>query len=111
MVQMSIELLHSWYSALPLTLTLYHIYIYKHKYKHKTHYPGRLLLYEARLLTLCINSVYISTALSDCAGKAVTFAKEQTVQQKVRMITLGELCDLPKRQLATGFGYKTRKSY
>jgi hypothetical protein len=27
------------------------------------------------------------------------------------MIVLGELCDLPKHQLATGFGFKTRKSY
>src|SRR5215475_7084838 len=49
--------------------------------------------------------------LTDCTGKAVTFAKEQTVQKKVSMITLGELCGLPKRQLATGFGFKTRKSY
>ena len=48
---------------------------------------------------------------TDCAGKTVTFSKEQTVQQKVSMITLGELCSLPKRQLATCFGFKTRKSY
>ena len=27
------------------------------------------------------------------------------------MIALGELCGLPKRQLATGFGFKTRTSY
>jgi hypothetical protein len=26
------------------------------------------------------------------------------------MITLGEFCGLPKRQLATCFGFKTRKS-
>ena len=49
--------------------------------------------------------------LTDHAGKTVTFSKEQTVQQKVSLITLGELCGLPKRQLATGFGFKTRKSY
>src|SRR5713226_1148188 len=49
--------------------------------------------------------------LTDHAGKTITFSKEQTVQQKVSMIVLGELCDLPKRQLATGFGFKTRKSY
>src|SRR5712664_4964862 len=49
--------------------------------------------------------------LTDRAGKTVTFSKEQTVQQKVSMITLGEFCGLPKRQLATGFGFKTRKSY
>jgi hypothetical protein len=49
--------------------------------------------------------------LTDCAGKTVTFSKEQTIQQKVSMITLGELCHLPKRQLATGFGFKSRTSY
>jgi len=49
--------------------------------------------------------------LTDHAGKTVTFSKEQTVQQKVSMITLGELCGLPKRQLASCFGFKTRKSY
>jgi transposase len=27
------------------------------------------------------------------------------------MIVLGELCGLPKEQLATSFGFKTRKSY
>jgi transposase len=48
---------------------------------------------------------------TDRAGKTVTFSKEHTVQQKVSMITLGELCGLPKRQLATGFGFKTRTSY
>ena len=49
--------------------------------------------------------------LTDGAGKIVTFSKAQTVQQKVSMITLGELCDLPKRQLATSFGFKSRTSY
>src|SRR6267142_513617 len=49
--------------------------------------------------------------LTDRAGKTVTFSKDQTVQQKASMITLGEFCDLPKRQLATCFGFKTRKSY
>jgi hypothetical protein len=49
--------------------------------------------------------------LTDRTGKTVTFSKEQTVQKKVTMITLGELCGLPKRQLTTGFGFKTRKSY
>lgn len=45
------------------------------------------------------------------SGKTVSFAKEQAVQQKISMIILGELCGLPKRQLAVGFGFKTRKSY
>jgi hypothetical protein len=45
------------------------------------------------------------------SGKTLSFSKEQSVQQKVSMIVLGELCDLPKRQLAAGFGFKTRKSY
>ena len=49
--------------------------------------------------------------LTDRDGKTITFSKEQTVQKKVSMITLGELCGLPKRQLATGFGFKSRKSY
>lgn len=49
--------------------------------------------------------------LTDRTGKTITFSKEQTVQKKVSMITLGELCGLPKRQLAPGFGFKTRKSY
>jgi hypothetical protein len=45
------------------------------------------------------------------SGKTVSFSQEQAVQQKISMIMLGELCDLPKRQLAVGFGFKTRKSY
>ena len=49
--------------------------------------------------------------LTDHTGHTITFSKEQTVQKKVSMITLGELCGLPKRQIATGFGFKTRKSY
>ncbi len=49
--------------------------------------------------------------LTDRDGKAVTFSKEQSTQKKVSMITLGELCDLPKSQLAKSFGFKTRKSY
>lgn len=49
--------------------------------------------------------------LTDHTGKTVTFSKEQTVQKQVAMITLGELCGLPKSQLAAGFGFKTRKSY
>jgi hypothetical protein len=49
--------------------------------------------------------------LTDREGKTVTFSKEQTVQKKVSMIALGELCGLPKHQLANGFGFKTRKSY
>src|SRR5256885_1235556 len=34
--------------------------------------------------------------LTDRAGKTITFSKEQTVQKKVSMIALGELCGLPK---------------
>lgn len=48
--------------------------------------------------------------LTDHDGKAITFSKEQTVQHKVSLITLGELCDLPKHQLANRFGFKTRTS-
>src|SRR5712691_1529999 len=49
--------------------------------------------------------------LRRCSKRATPFSKEQTIQQKVSMITLGELCDLPKHQLANSFGFKTRKSY
>jgi len=49
--------------------------------------------------------------LTDCAGKSVPFSQEQPVQKQVSMITLGELCGLPTRQLATGFGFKSRTSY
>jgi len=49
--------------------------------------------------------------LTDREGKAITFSPEQSVQKKVSMITLGELCDLPKIELAQAFGFKTRKSY
>lgn len=45
------------------------------------------------------------------SGKTISFSKEQAVQQKISMIILGELCHLPKHQLAVGFGFKTRKSY
>ena len=64
-------------------------------------------------ITLNVNVLVKDGALvlTDHTGKTVTFSKEQTVQQKVSMIVLGELCGLPKRQLATGFGFKTRKSY
>ena len=64
-------------------------------------------------ITLNVNVLVKDGALvlTDHTGKTVAFSKEQTVQQKVSMIVLGELCDLPKRQLATGFGFKTRKSY
>jgi hypothetical protein len=49
--------------------------------------------------------------LTDRTGQTITFSKAQRVQQQVSMITLGDLCDLPKRQLAAGFGFKTHKSY
>ncbi len=49
--------------------------------------------------------------LTDTEGKAVTFSKDQVVQKKINMITLGELTDLPKLEVAKAFGYATRKSY
>jgi hypothetical protein len=49
--------------------------------------------------------------LTESSGKALTFSKEQTVQKKVSMITMGELCNLPKIDIAKSFGFKTRKSY
>lgn len=49
--------------------------------------------------------------LTDRDGKVVTFSPEQSIQKKVSMITLGELCDIPKIKLSQAFGFKTRKSY
>jgi len=49
--------------------------------------------------------------ITDKEGRAVTFSKDQVVQKKVSMITLGELSDFPKLQVAKAFGYSTRKSY
>ncbi|MBC8254649.1 MAG: hypothetical protein H8E35_11570 [Ardenticatenia bacterium] len=64
-------------------------------------------------ITLTINVLVQdgTLVLTDGTGKTVTFSPDQAVQQQVSMIVLGELCDLPKHQLATGFGFKTRKSY
>jgi hypothetical protein len=49
--------------------------------------------------------------LTDTNGKAISFSSEQSVQRKVNMITLGELSNLPKLEIAKAFGYGTRKSY
>ena len=49
--------------------------------------------------------------LTDGVGKTVTFSEAQSVQKKVSMITLGDFCGLPKRELATAFGFKSRTSY
>jgi hypothetical protein len=64
-------------------------------------------------ITLTVNVQVQDGALVLTApgGKAMTFSKEQTVQKKVSMIILGELCSRPKSQLAQAFGFKTRKSY
>jgi len=48
--------------------------------------------------------------LTDHAGNTVTFSKEHTVQKKVSMLALGDLCGLPTHQLATGVGFQTRTS-
>lgn len=44
-------------------------------------------------------------------GKIVKYAKDQVIQKKVSMVTLGELTSYPKLQIAKAFGYSTRKSY
>ncbi len=49
--------------------------------------------------------------ITDKQGRVVTFSKDQVVQKKVSMITLGELTAYPKLQVARAFGYSTRKSY
>src|SRR5713101_323907 len=70
--------------------------------------------WEGRIMPIALNvNVQVkddTLVLTDRAGKTITFSKEQTVQKKASMIALGELCGLPKRQLATGFGFKTRTS-
>ena len=49
--------------------------------------------------------------LTDTEGKALTFSKDQVVQKKVSMVTLGELSDLPRIEIAKACGFATRKSY
>ena len=49
--------------------------------------------------------------LANQEGNIITFSSEQSVQRKVRMITMGELCNLHKIDVAQAFGFKTRKSY
>ncbi len=49
--------------------------------------------------------------LTDAEGKALTFSKDQVVQKKVSMVTLGEFSDLPRIEIAKAFGFATRKSY
>src|SRR5712692_4234744 len=62
--------------------------------------------WEGRIMPSALNvNVQVNDdtlVLTDRAGKTITFSKEQTVQKKVSMIALGELCGLPKRHLATG---------
>src|SRR6266446_10795961 len=70
--------------------------------------------WEGTTMQISLNSnvlVQDGTLLrTDRTGKAVTFSKEQVAQKEVIMLLLGECCDLPKHQLATGFGFKTRQS-
>ena len=49
--------------------------------------------------------------LTDSKGKVLTFSRNQVVQRKVSMVTLGELSGLPKISIARAFGFATRKSY
>jgi hypothetical protein len=68
-----------------------------------------MTLYLARNLNVQVQDGTL--VLTDGVGKTVTFSEAQSVQKKVSMITLGELCGLPKRELATAFGFKSRTSY
>lgn len=71
--------------------------------------------WEAMTMHLALNlNVQVkdgTLVLTDGVGKTVTCSEAQSVQKKVSMITLGELCGLPKRELATAFGFKSRTSY
>ena len=49
--------------------------------------------------------------LTDAEGKALTFSKDQVLQKKISMVTLGELSVLPRIEIANAFGFATRKSY
>ena len=49
--------------------------------------------------------------LTDEEGKTLAFSKDQVVQKKVSMVTLGELSDIPRIEIAKAFGFATRKSY
>ena len=70
---------------------------------------------EAIMIKISINIEVIMKdgvlVLTDTEGKAVTFSKDQLVQKKVSMVTLGELSDLPRIKVAQAFGFATRKSY
>lgn len=70
---------------------------------------------EAKMMKISLNiEVRVKDGvliLTDSEGKAVTFSKEQGVQKKVSMVTLGELSDLPRIKVAQAFGFSTRKSY
>jgi hypothetical protein len=39
--------------------------------------------------------------LTNRDGNVITFTQDQSVQKKVSMITLGELCDIPKTRLSS----------
>src|SRR5882724_10649761 len=71
--------------------------------------------WEGRIMPIALNvNVQVkddTLVLTDRAGKTITFSKEHPGQKQGSMIALGELCGLPKRHLATGFGFKTRTSY
>ena len=70
---------------------------------------------EAKMMKISLNiEVRVKDGvliLTDSEGKAVTFSKDQGVQKKVSMVTLGELSDLPRIKVAQAFGFATRKSY
>jgi len=62
-------------------------------------------------INLEVSVINGNLVLTDKEGGIVTFSKDQVVQKKVSMVTLGELSNLPKIQIAKTFGYSTRKSY
>ncbi len=49
--------------------------------------------------------------IRNAQGGSITYTKEQVVQRKINMVTLGELTKIPKLEIARAFGYTTRKSY
>jgi hypothetical protein len=49
--------------------------------------------------------------IRDAKGGTVSYTRDQVVQRKINMVTLGEVSQLPKIEIARAFGYSTRKSY
>ncbi len=50
-------------------------------------------------------------SIKNVKGGTVDYQKDQVVQRKINMVTLGELSKRSKLEIAQAFGYSTRKTY